>query len=370
MWQQLRNLKKQQSHIPRWQLAGLVAIFAIIGARVGYFVGQQETARERLDIPGQLAFVSTRDGNFSLWQMNADGTDKTRILRTRGDAVALHPLWSPDGSMLAYTGADCETCLYNVFVMNADGSDLRSLSGFIGGGNYEDPQWSPDGSELLVVRADRDTGYKDIYRIEPNGAGLRNLTETPEIDEFQPTWSPDEATIAYTSDQSGNRDIWTMTREGEFKRNLTDSQATEGAPTWSPDGAEIAYIRRDVGAATYDLWLMDANDGSHAHLLADSDRNMLAPAWSPDGTQLVVQEALGQEDSVLTRIDSNTGEARILTAGEGHAFAHAWSPDGLWIAFTLDDEIAMMRADGSDLTRITAHRGLDQFPDWFPHAEP
>ena len=59
-----------------------------------------------------------------------------------------------------------------------------------------------------------------------------------------------------------------------------------------------------------------------------------------------------------------------LTQHPGHDAHPGWSPDGRRIAFATDRwgglEIAVMNADGSDVTRLTESPGLDDYPAWSP----
>lgn len=79
---------------------------------------------------GKIAYAL--DG--AIWTVNADGSDARKIADQ-----GLNPVWSPDGTKIAYyRGVDGEA---QVWVMNADGSGQRFLAaGF-------SPAWSPDSSK-------------------------------------------------------------------------------------------------------------------------------------------------------------------------------------------------------------------------------
>ncbi len=53
-----------------------------------------------LDIEGEIAFVSDRDGGYQIYLMNADGTDVRQL--THGPGENAKPAWSPDGSQIAF----------------------------------------------------------------------------------------------------------------------------------------------------------------------------------------------------------------------------------------------------------------------------
>ena len=77
----------------------------------------------------KIAFVSTRDGNKEIYVMNADGTGQTRLTNDPGNDDLTY--WSPDSSKLVFRSdrqRDCCDPTSQVWVMNADGTGLANLS--------------------------------------------------------------------------------------------------------------------------------------------------------------------------------------------------------------------------------------------------
>jgi Tol biopolymer transport system component len=95
----------------------------------------------------RIAFVGRFGGRDTLYEVNTDGSDLTRLLSSRSQLS--HPAWSPDGSKIAY---DLEYPL-QLWVIGADGShpaklfDDRPCCITVGWGG---PVWSPDGTKLAV----------------------------------------------------------------------------------------------------------------------------------------------------------------------------------------------------------------------------
>jgi len=89
----------------------------------------------------------------------------------------------------------------------------------------------------------------DIWVVDPRDPATppRNLTESPELDEGDPSWSPDGARIAFTSDLGAcNTNLWVMNANGTGKMQVTyrdqpGTYACQLERTWSPDGAELAF---------------------------------------------------------------------------------------------------------------------------------
>src|SRR5262249_5033467 len=64
----------------------------------------------------------------------------------------------------------------------------------------------------------------------------------------EPSWSPDGRHLVFTSDNSGNADLWIQTLNEPRPRQLTTNPAQDTAPDWSPDGRWIAFrSERDGG---------------------------------------------------------------------------------------------------------------------------
>ena len=96
----------------------------------------------------------------------------------------------------------------------------------------------------------------------------------------QPTWSPDGRFIAYTSDQTGNFDIWVQPLAGGRAVQVTTDPAADWQPAWSPDGNTLAFrSERDGGG----IFLAPAFGGRERRLTTFG----FLPQWTPDGSQLL-----------------------------------------------------------------------------------
>ncbi len=105
----------------------------------------------------RIAFCSSRDGEFDLYVMSADGTDVKRVVKLNG--MQARPCWSPDGKRLAFTwNADGK---YEIHGVNLDGTGLVRLTDGFERADY--PTWHPDGRTLVFV-GERD-GRFDLYSI-------------------------------------------------------------------------------------------------------------------------------------------------------------------------------------------------------------
>lgn len=111
--------------------------------------------------------------------------------------------------------------------------------------NVEEPRISPDGKWIAYVRVDVDkvtNDYKrNIWLIPASGGEPLQLTRGEK--DFQPRWSPDGSTLAFTSARGGKPQIFLLpvAMPGGEARTLTSMPNGATSPEWSPDGTRIAF---------------------------------------------------------------------------------------------------------------------------------
>lgn len=298
--------------------------------------------------PGKIAFDSTRGdsehgyGIPSLYVTNPDGSNQIKVgpLLGRGGGPWPSFCWSPDGTKIAFSSTEIRPHRDWLCVVNADGANLTKLvkmpPGVLGG-----ISWSPDGRRIAFGWFD---GYtRDIYTLDFDTYELKNLTATPDM-----------------------RESW---------------------PSWSPDGKKFAFNAYLIDPATYEITyssvcLMDANTGKQTTLVIASDPRTLfydwPLAWAPDGEKILYLSIFYEEGKYangdICLIDIKTGEEVNLTNSlDIHDFLPSWSPDGKKIVFVSgpwhDQEIYVIDADGSNLTRLTNGPRSKGFPSWSPDGK-
>jgi WD40-like Beta Propeller Repeat len=113
-----------------------------------------------------------------------------------------------------------------------------------------------------------------------DGTGLTNLTPLSLSADVQPVWAPDGTKLAFTSQGSGNYDVWVMNADGTGAVNRTAANATEDQePAWSPDGTSIAFASKR--SDNFDIWRMTAAGGSPTNLTVANTQEDSFPDWGP-----------------------------------------------------------------------------------------
>ena len=118
----------------------------------------------------------------------------------------------------------------------------------------------------------------DIFIYNLQDSTTAQLTNTMFCDR-DPTWSPDDEMIAFSSNRSGNNEIYLIDKNGDNFKQLTDNPAQDTDPEFSPDGKRIAFITDRSGDDQ--IWIMDI-ESMEITQLTDLDSEINGPiSWSP-----------------------------------------------------------------------------------------
>jgi len=125
---------------------------------------------------------------------------------------------------------------FDVYEANADGTDQRNLTA---GYDKNDgaPAWSPDGNNIAFVRIIQ--GKEQIFLMSADGSNLKRVTNNAS-NNGQPAWSPDSSKLVFQTDRDGNFEIVVMSVDGKLTQ-LTDDPGDDLDPDWSPDGTKLAF---------------------------------------------------------------------------------------------------------------------------------
>lgn len=204
-------------------------------------------------------------------------------------------------------------------------------------GRDRQPVFSRDGNR--VVFSSNRSGNIDLWSVDLVSGRLQQLTDDPAHD-WDPAFSPDGQHVIWSSSRSGNMEIWLANTDGTGARQISRDGEDAENPTMTADGQWIIYASSND--AKVGVWKIRP-DGSDAQLLAPGAN--LLPEVSPTRDVALYSTIAGQ-DFVVSVLDLATGkpldfEIAIHTFAQGDDLVFGrsrWSADGRSIVFVGLDE--------------------------------
>jgi TolB protein len=172
----------------------------------------------------RIAASLSFEGNSDIYIMNADGKNLRRL--TYGNSIEISPSWSPTGQELAFVSD--RTGVPQIYIMNIDGTNMRRLT--YEGSYNTSPAWSPRG-DLIAYSSMVGRSSHQIFVTDISGNNRVQLTSLRSNEE--PSWSPDGLHLVFSSNRSGNNELYVMHWNGTGQRKITNSSGAF-SPSWSP----------------------------------------------------------------------------------------------------------------------------------------
>jgi TolB protein len=208
------------------------------------------------------------------------------------------------------------------------------------------------------------TGNKEIYSCEFDGYNPQQLTRHHSITLF-PAWSSDGKYLAYTSYKGGNPDLY-IKNLAEMQEVSVSQKGINITPAWVPDKFELAATLSFSG--DQEIYLL-TGEGKIIKRLTNMRGSDVSPTWSPDGKKMAfVSNRSGNPQIYITDLVSD--KTRRLTYDGNYNTQPAWSPRGGKIAYAafIDGRhnICVMDAEGSEPLQLTHESGDNESPSWSP----
>lgn len=168
---------------------------------------------------------------------------------------------------------------------------------------------------IVFTRFTTSNVIEDVYTVRPPARRTTRLTNTPDVSDVAPAWSPDGQRIAlHRGDRTGAVDgIYLMAADGSGLAQVPNTEQG-GFPSWSPDGAQLAFERRDADPQGSGLWAIGVDGTGLRQLLAAAGGGGHDPAWSPSGQEIAFSRVSpNQSGQSLLAIDPSNGVERVLT---------------------------------------------------------
>ena len=352
------ELTMRRAFVPRPLILILLAALVALALAGALYVGSQHRPAPPFGPAANGAIMIDVDGQ--LIRMRPDGSDPRPV--ALGLGLAYSPVFSPDGTRVAFLTQPGPRTPISAFVANADGGGARNVSGELNviGNPIDWVAWSPDSSKLAFASsADQ---WSRLYVVGADGSGLRAITGT-DADRKYPAWSPDGTWLAYQltpSDPLAGTALAIVRPDGSGERVLVTGDRTLSslaAPKWSPTGSRIAFT---VSRDSHDRAGIVVPDGDVRFVTPPDTYGQL---WSPDGRSLVVSTP----SSGGSIVDVETAAIRTAIPKGLIECASAWSPDGstlLGWGIGCRELWRIPVANPADATRIALPDGLINDAGW------
>ncbi|MCY3741909.1 MAG: hypothetical protein OXH00_12880 [Candidatus Poribacteria bacterium] len=272
----------------------------------------------------KILFTSARDGNYEVYIMNPDGSEKVNL--TRHHAHDLGAVWSPTGEQILFVSD--RGGKRDLYFMNSDGTNVRRVFKSKTETRREDPTWSPDGKQIAYWYLNGKDGPSGVYI-----ATLGKQDAEYFVLGSDPAWSPDGREIACGAAEPGR--TWLIlanVRTQKYARLLPKKALPwQRTPSWSATGDKLVFVGNnaplpvipeldlDNAKALHNAWkdkqtiFIVNRDGTGLQQLVDeAGEEVWAPEISPNGEQVLYTQRTNVENQIF-ELDVNSGIRTQLT---------------------------------------------------------
>jgi serine/threonine protein kinase/Tol biopolymer transport system component len=228
---------------------------------------------------------------------------------------------------------------------------------------------SPDGTRIAYRRDSEDHSDKDLWLLDIARGTSTRFTFGGSWNDA-PVWSPDGTQIVFTSNRSGNFDLYRRPANGATNEELLFHTDENKIPwSWSPNGRYLIYgVTLNITGGREDLWVLPMLGDRTPFPFSRTPFDQSEPQFSPDGRWVAYTSNESGQHEVYVRAftappaPTDTGEKWIISNGGG--WAPIWRADGKAIAYVGAGRDSWMTV--SVATTPSFHAGVPQLLFPFP----
>jgi Tol biopolymer transport system component len=261
----------------------------------------------------------------SIFVVDVDSGKSRTIGATSGGFAILSIAWNGSGDDLLYSQAES---------VSLNGAAGRIVRQNLTSGGTETLYWSPYAGLIFDVAGQGTLVFgtgsprQNVREVVVRGGSAKSrwLTRGNSTDR-QPAYSPDGEWVIFSSNQSGNLDLWEVSTKTGVARRITDDPAEDWDPDFTADGKQIIWSSNRSGH--FEVWMAGA-DGSGAHQLTQDGVDAENPTATPDGNWIVYSSGNPAKNGVW-KIRQDGSQATRLVAGP--TLVPDVSPDGQYCLY-------------------------------------
>ncbi len=347
--------------------------------------------------------IPENKGNTDLYIMDSNGENKQQITKTAGSEFNI--CWRPDGEKIGFCFV--EDGEVQMWEMNSDGTQRTKISAIEGG--ISGFKYSPDQTKILYVKeidlvdhvvdiyADLpkanarviddlmfrhwDTwtdSYIHIFTADYNGKTISNSKDIMEGEKIdspnkpfgwleQINWSPDSKNIAYTCNKkygveytvSTNTDIYIYSLENKTHINLTEGMmGYDVSPVYSPSGKYIAWESMERDGYESDknrLFVYNFETEEKIDYTTDFDQHIHSIEWNKDNKNMYFYSDYHARYQVYN-LNIETSEIKTLTKGDHNFYNVQFAGDkliGIMQSMSKPTEIYSVNLENGEHTELS-----------------
>ncbi len=322
-----------------------------------------------------IAFTRLQQGRRAIMLAAPLGGSERKV--TEMTAVRGLLSWAPDGKWLAFNSQDSPEEPSSIWVISIETGERRPLTKYLTTaraaeiplGDYH-PAFSPDGHSLAFSRQLRDYVW-ELYmlplaqKLRPAGEPVR-ITNQNYVSMKGLAWAKDGRQIVYSAGGLFAESLWRVEISGKQKpERLSDVPPAAIQPAIAGKSRRLAYTWQLVNT---NIWRLDTRTGERRMLIGSTYDSRIA-RFSPDGRKIAFESNRSGNKEVWTCDSDGSNCLQLTNFGGAECGAARWSPDNRWLAIDSGAEgrfqVYIIAADGGTPRPLTdSAASSNNRPSW------